>query len=48
MIAGIRLKHLRATDFSHLRGLSSLPRPQPGAHVTALEVSVHGPAWCTG
>lgn len=39
---GIRLKHLRATDFSHLRGLSSLPDLQPGAHVTALEVWVDG------
>ena len=42
VIAGIRLKHLRATDFSHLRGLSSLPDLQPGAHVTALEVWVDG------
>jgi len=44
VIDGIRLKHLRATDFSHLRGLSSLPDLQPGAHVTALEVWVdsHG------
>jgi hypothetical protein len=39
---GIRLKHLRATNFSHLRGLSSLPDLQPGAHVTALAVWVDG------
>jgi hypothetical protein len=42
VIDGIRLKHLRATDFSHLRGLSSLPDLQSGAHVTALEVWVDG------
>jgi hypothetical protein len=42
VIDGIRLKHLRATDFSHLRGLSSLPDLQPGARVTALEVWVDG------
>lgn len=40
VIDGIRLKHLRATDFSHLRGLSTLPDLPPGAHVTALEVWV--------
>jgi hypothetical protein len=42
VIDGIRLKHLRATDLSHLRGLSTLPDLQPGAHVTALEVWVDG------
>jgi len=42
VIDGIQLKHLRATDFSHLRGLSTLPDLQPGAHVTALEVWVDG------
>jgi hypothetical protein len=42
VIGGVRLKHLRATDFSHLRGLSTLPDLQPGAHVTALEVWVDG------
>ena len=42
VIDGIRLKHLRATNFSHLRGLSTLPDLQPGAHVTALEVWVDG------
>jgi hypothetical protein len=42
VIDGIRLKHLRATSLSHLRGLSSLPDLQPGAHVTALEVWVDG------
>ncbi len=42
VIDGIRLKHLRATNFSHLRGLSALPDLQPGAHVTALEVWVDG------
>ncbi|HET7243501.1 MAG TPA: hypothetical protein VFJ07_01600 [Streptosporangiaceae bacterium] len=41
-IDGIRLKHLRATDLSHLRGLSTLPDLQPGAPVTALEVWVDG------
>ena len=42
VIDGIRLKHLRATEFGHLRGLSTLPDLQPGAHVTALEVWVDG------
>ncbi len=42
VIDGIRLKHLRATDLSHLRGLSSLPDLQSGAHVTALAVWVDG------
>jgi hypothetical protein len=42
VIDGVRLKHLRATDLSHLRGLSTLPDLQPGAHVTALEVWVDG------
>jgi hypothetical protein len=42
VIDGIRLKHLRATNFSHLRGLSTLPDLQPGAHVTALAVWVDG------
>jgi hypothetical protein len=42
VIDGIRLKHLRATSLSRLRGLSSLPDLQPGAHVTALEVWVDG------
>jgi hypothetical protein len=42
VIDGIRLKHLRATDFSHLRGLSTLPDLQPGARVTALEAWVDG------
>jgi len=42
VVDGIRLKHLRATDFSRLRGLSSLPDLQPSAHVTALEVWVDG------
>ena len=42
VIDGIRLKHLRATDLSHLHGLSSLPDLQSGAHVTALEVWVDG------
>jgi hypothetical protein len=42
VIGGIRLKHLRATDLSHLRGLSTLPGLQPGAHVTTLEIWVDG------
>ena len=42
VIDGIRLKHLRATNFSHLRGLSTLTDLQPGAHVTALDVWVDG------
>jgi hypothetical protein len=42
VIDGVRLKHLRATNFSHLRGLSTLPDLQPGAHVTALDVWVDG------
>jgi hypothetical protein len=42
VIDGIRLKHLRATDLSHLRGLSSLPDLPSGAHVTALAVWVDG------
>ena len=42
MIDGIRLKHLRATGLSHLRGLSSLPDLPSGARVTALEVWVDG------
>ena len=42
VIDGIRLKHLRATNFSHLRGLSTLPDRQRGAHVTSLEVWVDG------
>jgi hypothetical protein len=42
VIDGIRLKHLRATNFSHLRGLSSLPDLQPRAQVTALEAWVDG------
>jgi len=42
VIDGIRLKHLRATNFSHLRGLSTLPDLQPGAHVTTLQVWVDG------
>jgi hypothetical protein len=42
VIDGIRLKHLRATNFTHLRGLSSLPDLQPGAHVTTLQVWVDG------
>jgi hypothetical protein len=42
VIGGIRLKHLHATDSGHLRGLSTLPDLQPGAHVTTLEVWVDG------
>jgi hypothetical protein len=42
VIDGIRLKHLRATNFSHLRGLSTLTDLQPGAHVTTLQVWVDG------
>jgi len=42
VIDGIRLKHLRATNFSHLHGLSALPDLQPGSRVTALEVWVDG------
>ena len=42
VIDGIRLKHLRATNFSHLRGLSTLPDLQTGAHVTTLQVWVDG------
>jgi hypothetical protein len=42
VVDGVRLNHLRATDLSHLRGLSTLPDLQPGAHVTALEVWVDG------
>jgi len=42
VIDGIRLKHLRATSLSHLRGLSSLPDLPSGARVTALEVWVDG------
>jgi hypothetical protein len=42
VIGGLRLKALRATDLSHLAGLSSLPDVQPGERVTALEVWVDG------
>lgn len=42
VIDGIRLKHLRATSLSHLRGLATLPDLQSGAHVTALQVWVDG------
>ena len=42
VIDGIRLKHLRATSLSHLRGLSSMPGLPSGARVTALEVWVDG------
>jgi len=42
VIDGIRLKHLRATSLSHLRGLSALPDLPSGARVTALEVWVDG------
>jgi hypothetical protein len=38
VIDGLRLERLRATNLSHLPGLSSLPDVQPGAHVTALQV----------
>jgi hypothetical protein len=42
VIGGVRLKELRATNLSHVAGLSALPDVGPGTHVTSLEVWVDG------
>ncbi len=43
VVGGVRLEHLRATDFTGLAGpLSTLPEVMPGEHVTALDLWVDG------